>query len=370
MRVRLARSLKDIHMTKMMEELAQQPASLADLRKYYESPGAIPRAALRGLAAKRPPTVLMTGMGASLNAAYPAQAYLSARGIRALVWETAELLHHHLGVLSPDTLLVAISQSGETVEVARLLERLPKGMKPAAVVNVERSTLARKSGLLLPMMAGAQSTVSTKTYTCSVAVLMYLAFAIADEPQRQLTRELIKAIQAQERVLDQPELVIEPTVEFFNHPTYVALMSRGPDIASAYQGALLLKEAARLAAEPMSAGQFRHGPIEIVNANHRYVIFARESNLGGARKSGTGTGGLLLKLARDVQSHGGRVILFTELPFPSMVNVRTLPVEPMQLGLGTLIDTVYMQLLAHEVALRAGLEPGRFWIAEGVTREE
>jgi glucosamine--fructose-6-phosphate aminotransferase (isomerizing) len=357
-------------MTTMMEELVQQPGALANLRKYYESPGAIPRTALRGLTAKRPPTVILTGMGASLNAAYPAQVHLSARGIRAMVWETADLLHHHLSVLQPDTLLVAISQSGETVEVIRLLDRLPKGMGVAAVVNVERSKLARRASLLLPMLAGTQSTVSTKTYTCSVAVLMYLAFAIANEPHRHLTQELIKAIRAEERILDERELVIEPTVEFFDHPTYVALMSRGADMASALQGSLLLKEAARLAAEPMSAAQFRHGPIEIVNPNHRYVIFARDYKLSGARMRGARTGPLLLKLARDVQSHGGRVILFTEMAFPETVNVRTLRVEPMQLGLGTLVDTLYMQLLAHNLAVRAGLDPGKFWIAEGVTREE
>jgi glucosamine--fructose-6-phosphate aminotransferase (isomerizing) len=357
-------------MSTMMDEIVQQPAALTDLRKYYESPGAIPRRALRALVSKWPPTVVLTGMGASLHAAYPAQAYLSARGIHAVVWETGELLHYHLGGLRPGTLLVAISQSGETVEVLRLLDRLPRAIKVAGVVNVQRSTLARRGNLLLPMMAGSQTTVSTKTYMCSVAALMYLAFAIANEPQRRLTQELIKAIRAEEEILDRPEIVVEPTVEFFNHPTYVALLSRGPDLASAFQGALLLKEAARLAAEPMSAAQFRHGPIEILNPNHRYVIFAREPKLTPTPRRGTSTGRLLLKLAQDVQSHGGRVVLFTELPFPETLNVRTLCVEPMRLGLGTLVDTVYMELLVHELALRAGRDPGTFWIAEGVTREE
>ena len=357
-------------MSSMMEELIQQPAALADLRKYYESPGAIPRKALRGLTARWPPTVILTGMGASLNAAYPAQAYLSASGIRTVVWETAELLHHHLGALRPDTLLVVISQSGETIEAIRLIDRLPRGIKLAAVVNVERSKLARRANLHLPMMAGAQTTVSTKTYTCTVAVLMYLAFAIAGDPQRRLTQEIIKAIRAQERILERPELVIEPTVVFFDHPNYVALMSRGPDIASATQGALLLKEAARLPAEPMSAAQFRHGPIEIVNPNHRYVIFAREGKLTSMSKRGTSTARLLFKLARDIQAHGGRVILFTDRPFPETLHMRTLCVEPIRLGLGTLIDILYMQLLAHDLAVRAGLDPGKFWIAEGVTREE
>jgi glutamine---fructose-6-phosphate transaminase (isomerizing) len=357
-------------MTAMMEEISQQPTALAALRKYYESPGAISRKTLRKLVAEWPPTVIFTGMGASLNAAYPAQAYLASRGIRALVWETAELLHHHLGILRRDTLVVAISQSGETVEVTRLLEQLSRKVGVAAVVNVERSTLARRGDLLLPMMAGRQTGVSTKSYICSVAVLMYLAFAIADEPHRHLTRVLLKAIRAQERILDSREMTIAPTVEFFNHPSYVALMARGPDLASALQGALLLKEVVRLAAEPMSGAQFRHGPIEIINPNHRYVLFARRPSAPAAGPRRANAGQLMLKLARDIRSHGGRVLLFTDLDFPATPNVRALRVEPLKLGIGTLVDTLFMQLLAHELALRAGLEPGRFWIAEGVTRAE
>ncbi|HEY6292515.1 MAG TPA: SIS domain-containing protein [Terriglobia bacterium] len=358
-------------MTSMMEEILQQPATLADLRKYYESPGAIPRKTVRSLVADWPPTVIFTGMGSSLFAAYPAQSYLASRGIRAMVWEAAELLHHHLGILQrPDTMLVAVSQSGETVEITRLLDCLPPKLGVAAVVNVERSTLARRGSVLLPMMAGRQTNVSTKTYMCSVAVLMYLAFGIAADAHRRLTQELNKAIHAQERILDRQDLLIEPTVEFFDHPTYVALMSRGPDMASALQGAIMLKEVARLGAEPMSAAQFRHGPIEIVNPSHRYVIFARQPLPRARGRSQPNTGRLLLRLARDVQSHGGRVILLTDLPFPNATNVQVLSVEPIKLGLGTLIDTLYLQLLAHDLAVRAGREPGRFWIAEGVTRVE
>lgn len=353
-------------MTTMLDEVYQQPAALSGLRKYYSSPGAIPTKALRKLVKHWPPVVVFTGMGSSLFAAYPAQAYLTALGIKAIVWETAELLHHHLRFLGPDTLLVAVSQSGETIEITRLLDALPKKTGLLGVVNVEASTLARRSSLLLPMMAGQQSTVSTKTYMCSVAVLMYLAFAIAGESPRTLTHTLIAAIEAEERILDNATAVTAPTVEFFGHPPYVALMARGPDLASAYQGALTLKEVTRLGAEAISAAQFRHGPIEIVNPEHRYVIFAR----GATRGQRAPAGKFCVRLAQDIRAHDGRVLLLTDLPVESETNIRLLRVDSIRLGLGTLVDTVYIQLLAHELALRAGLEPGKFWIAEGVTREE
>ena len=87
-------------MTAMMEEIVQQPSALAGLRKYYESPGAISSRTL-GELVRRPPNIVFTGMGSSLFAAYPAQAYLTSHGIRATVWEAAELLHYHLGILKP-----------------------------------------------------------------------------------------------------------------------------------------------------------------------------------------------------------------------------------------------------------------------------
>ena len=348
-------------MTELLEEISQQPAALSGLRKFYASPGAIPAKGLRSLAPHWPPTVVFTGMGSSLFAAYPAQAYLTEQGVRALVWETAELVHHHLKVLRPDTLLVVVSQSGQTAEVLRLLECLPATARLLAVTNVESSPLAKRASLLLPLMAGGQEVdVSTKTYTCSVVVLMYLAFAIVGKAPGSLTQEVMRAVEAEENILERREVLMPPIVEFFNRPPYVALMSRGADLATAYQGALMLKEAVRLAAEPISAAQFRHGPMEIINPNHRYILFARQGK----------TGKLLLKLAGDIQKSRGRVLLFTDLPYDVTMNVRLVRLEPLRLGLGTLVDSVYIQLLAHDAALRAGLQPGKFEIADNVTREE
>jgi glutamine---fructose-6-phosphate transaminase (isomerizing) len=354
-------------MTPLMEEILQQPGALANVRKYYASPGAISQKALKQLGTFRQPTVIFTGMGSSLHAAYPAQAYLTAMGYRALVWETAELVHHHLKVLTPGTLLVVVSQSGETAEVVLLLENLPARMKIIAVTNVERSRLAKRANLMLPMMAGVQDAVSTKTYTCAVAVLMYLAFAIAGEYHRPLSNALHRAVDAEEKILERHNVLLPPTLQFLNRPPYVALLSRGSDLASAYQGALMLKEVARLAAEPMSAAQFRHGPIEIVNPAHCYIVFVRH---GQPAARGRKTAELLLNVAEDIRSHHGRVLLLSDRPVENITDMRLIQVDPIRLGLGTLVDIVFIQLLAHDYAVEAGYEPGKFWIAEGVTRHE
>jgi glucosamine--fructose-6-phosphate aminotransferase (isomerizing) len=346
-------------MTTLMAEIAQQPAVLSGLRKFYTSPGAIPSKALRALVKHWPPTVVFTGMGSSMYAAYPAQAYLSAHAIRALIWETAELVDHHMKFLGPDTLLVVVSQSGETGEVLRLLGALPRKGGLVAVCNMETSSLARRANLLLPLMAGRPAPVGTKTYTCAVAVLMYLAVTIARKPPYPLTQALMHAIEAQEKIIDRHDELTPPAVEFFNKPHYIALLSRGADLASVYQGALLFKEVAKMGAEPMSAAQFRHGPMEIVDPAHRYIIFARQGETKPKRKADNG----LLRLAEDIRKHGGRVLLYADLPFADLTNVRLIPVESVRLGLGTLVDSVHIQLLVHDLALRAGLEPGSFRFA-------
>ena len=182
-------------------------------------------------------------------------------------------------------------------------------------------------------MAGGQGSVSTKTYTCSVAVLMYLAYAIAGHPPGPLTQEVMRAVVAQEKLLERHDSVLmPPIVEFFNRPPYVSLMSRGADLATAYQGALTLKEVARVAAEPISAAQFRHGPMEIISPSHRYILFARQGK----------TEKLLLKLAKDIRKSNGRVLLFTDTAFDDPMNIRQVLMNRFGWGWGRWLTACYI----------------------------
>ena len=76
-----------------------------------------------------------------------------------------------------------------------------------------------------------------------------------------------------------------------------------------------------------------------------------------------------MKLAEFIKSKGGRVLMLTDMPYEGD-GIATIEVESMPLGLGTLVDTVYSQFLGHEVAVRRGLEPGKFWIHTGVIHLE
>lgn len=350
-------------MTTFLEEIALQPAALARLRKHYVGADAIRLKTLGSTARRTPGTIFFTGMGSSLFAAYPAQAWLTNLGIQAFVWETSELLHHHLNVIRPETVLVIVSQSGESAEIVRLLDRLPDRALTVGVVNSEASTLARRARLVLPTLAGPEATVTSSTYTCSVAALMYWAFAVARRPVRPLHEAMGVVIKSQEQLLEGYRSVLAPAVDVLRRTPYAVLLSRGPDLATAFQASLMFKEVAHLAAEPMSAAHFRHGPIELIDPDHGYVIFARHSKRAEP-------GRLLVKLAREINSYRGRVVLFTDEDTGSLAKSTTIKVAPIRLGLGTLLDSVYIQLLVHELAVAAGLDPGKLKIAQNVTREE
>jgi len=350
-------------LTALMDEIKLQPAALELVRTYYGREHARLTESLEKMAGSSPRSILFTGMGSSLFAAYPAQAWLTNLGFQATAWETSELLYHHLNFLQKGTLVVIVSQSGESAEIVRLLDHLPAGIPLVAVVNDEDSTLARRAGFVLPMLAGPQCTVTSSTFTCSVAALMYLAFAIAGKPCRALSEVVRDAARQQERLIKSFHRTLTPVIDVLGSVPYAVLMSRGPDLSTVHQASLMFKEVAHLAAEPMSAAHFRHGPVEMVSPEHGYVIFARRGNRPVSGK-------LLVKLAGDIDAYGGRVVLLTDHAAAKGRNTTTIRVQPLRLGLGTLVDSVYVQLIVHELAVRAGVEPGVLKVAQNVTTEE
>ncbi|MGH2636445.1 MAG: SIS domain-containing protein, partial [Actinomycetota bacterium] len=141
------------------------------------------RPALEALAAATAgaEAAVLTGMGSSYDACYPAANELAARGVIALHVDTAELLHFRSAVLTRPVVLVVVSQSGESAEVVRLAESLDGAGRPVlvSVTNGLDNELARRSDLRLDTQAGAETGPSTMTFAASIAQLAAVAGAIA-----------------------------------------------------------------------------------------------------------------------------------------------------------------------------------------------
>ncbi len=317
--------------------------------------------------------LILSGMGASFYALYPAWLRLAAAGLPALWVDAAELIHHAPALLGERTMLWVASQSGRSAEVVSLA-RLAQERRPAALLaltNEPHSPLGQvarewKSGHLLPLWAEAEATVSTRTYLNTLALAQLAAQALLSPPQvASLKRDLSAAAGAIESYLEQWMGVMQQIDAFLDAlapgaPPTIVLIGRGASLASALCGALYLQEAAKTPALGFQAGEFRHGPLEMASPGMGAWVFAGEAGSPAWR--------LNRKLWEDLRKLGVNARLL--VAWQKEAEEGYLPL-PQAGGAGLpLAEIIPAQLLSYRLAERRGVVPGSFRHIDKVTLEE
>ncbi len=296
--------------------------------------------------------ILLTGMGSSLHAAYPAHRALSAAGFDCHWIETAELLLGFDGLNSPDTLLVAISQSGESAEIATLAARSTGYGHLVGITNNPDSSLGRAAATVLTLEAGEESTVSCKTYLSTLAVLHWLTSHLSGEENDPLA-EIAAASDAVRSYLADWQIWIDSLLPSLSGVTNIFVTGRGDSLATAGTGGLILKESTRLHAEGMSAAAFRHGPLEMADQSVLVLIFEGDAS----------TSILHHRLADDISRGGGKVLLIgPETTGPAAFRLPALPRAVLPI-----IEILPIQMLSLALAARDGFEAGKFIRASKIT---
>jgi glutamine---fructose-6-phosphate transaminase (isomerizing) len=339
----------------ILPDIVEQPRLLAAAAQAHLAAGSELTAAARTLASFRGRRVLLAGMGSSSFAPYPALLRLQAAGYNVALAELAELLHFG-GELGEDTLLVVVSQSGETVEAVRLLERRPPAGPLIAVTNTPDSTLGRAATHVVPTLAGDEKTVATRTYTTALLALTLMAELALGEAPEALGERLAPALAATEHAATAGRAAVDALPDVWLQPGPISLMARGPSLATALSGGLLFKETAKVPAEGMSTAQFRHGPIEIAETGHRAIIVAGPGD----------TLALDLRMAGDLRAAGSRVLVIGPADAAAADDVIGLPAT----WLAPLAEIIPLQLLARRMALALGIAPGSFRHITKVTAKE
>jgi glutamine---fructose-6-phosphate transaminase (isomerizing) len=341
--------------TDILDDILDQPRMLAAALKAHLEPGSPMETAVHGILQMRPRRIILTGMGSSLFASYPAYLRLLGSGAAAIWIDLSELLHYASGQIGPDTLLVIVSQSGETVEALRLLEDRRVAASVLAVTNASDSTLARSARWVIQSGAGPELTVATKTYSASLLALTILAERLSGASPRELATMLNPAVTAAADICStvQGQVAALPKEWLCAGP--VTLVGRGPALATALSGGLLLKETAKIPAEGMSSAQFRHGPLEISGPGHRAIIC-----------TDTGpTHALDLKLAAELRANGSQTLIIGP-ELPADIDAVVLP----DTGCTGLYALIPLQVLARELAIHQGIAPGSFRFIGKVTTNE
>jgi glutamine---fructose-6-phosphate transaminase (isomerizing) len=324
------------------------------------------RAALDVVAASaRRRTVVFTGMGSSYDACYPAVSELARAGIAAVHVDASELLHFRTPMLGASTLLVAVSQSGESAEVVRAAQEVLLKDEPPTVVAVTNgadNSLAKIADVAIDTRAGVETGPSTMTFAASLVIVAGVARVVAggsaDEVASDLRAEAeIAARQIERAVAD--EALPDALVAWLGSRETIVILGRGPARAAAEMGSLTIKEAVGMPVESLQTAQFRHGPLELAGPGLAALIVATEPE----------TRRLDVGLASELVQTGAAVLVVTEDPerIDGALNVATGAIDR---ALAPAVSLLPSQLLAWRLAAIRGREPGTYQRATKVTTRE
>jgi len=300
--------------------------------------------------------IVLTGMGGSLFASYPIWLQLVNAGLPAYWIDCAELIHHAHPIITKRTLVWVTSQSGQSAEVVAALNFIKQtGATILATVNDLTSPLAQAAHYRVPINAEVEKTVSTRTYVNTLAVSQLAMLALTNGNIQNGLDELNNTTLGMQDYLSDWETHLQTIQELIRPTPNLILLGRGSSLATAYTGALILGEAAKVAAIGMQAGEFRHGPMELASPNLTTLLFA------GSHE----TRELNARLHKDLNEAGAHAIWITT---PDGIQLEPQLLMPRAIGIGLLlVEIIPIQMLTIHLALENGIEPGKFFKSGKVT---
>jgi glutamine---fructose-6-phosphate transaminase (isomerizing) len=344
----------------MQKEIFEQPGAIANTLEMVTGGTAI-SPGLFGAKAEdvfaRTKQVLILACGTSYHAGLVAKYWLESVARVPTAVEIASEYRYRDSVPLPGTLVMTISQSGETIDTISALQHSRSlGLADSlAICNVPESALIRASSLRFLTRAGPEIGVaSTKAFTTQLASLFVLTLVLAKqrgrlgaEREHDLLAQLRHLPAALNRVLE-CEPAVRKWSERFAPKEHALFLGRGVHFPIAMEGALKLKEISYIHAEAYAAGELKHGPLALVDANMPVVAVAPNDALIEKLKSNL----------QEVRARGGELFVFadrdTHIEPSDGVNVINL-VDHAGL-LSPILHVVPLQLLAYHVALARGTD--------------
>ena len=299
--------------------------------------------------------VQIIACGTSYHAGLVAQHWLEYVGIPCEV-EVASEYRYRRHPAREGTLVVTISQSGETADtLAALEEATRQGIAGSLVIcNVPESSLVRESDLAFMTHCGPEVGVaSTKTFVSAMSGLLLLALVLSRRQgfdagfESHVVRQIRTLPTALESVLGMEDAIAD-VAKVFGDKEHALFLGRGAHFPIAMEGALKLKEISYIHAEAYPAGELKHGPLALVDEKMPVVAVAPNDLLIEKLKSNL----------EEVRARGGRLFLFADpgSGFVESEDVRILQVAPVDSAIAPIIYTVPLQLLSYHVALIKGTD--------------
>ncbi|TLZ45918.1 MAG: glutamine--fructose-6-phosphate transaminase (isomerizing) [Gammaproteobacteria bacterium] len=344
----------------MLKEIHEQPRAIANTLQERVANGRLLEAAFGPGATevfRRTRNVHIVACGTSFHAACCARYFIEQVCKVPCTVDIASEYRYRNPLVPVNSLFVSISQSGETADTlaALRLARQSGYLSSLAVCNVPESSLVRESELVMLTRAGPEIGVaSTKAFTTQLAALGMLVIALARhgsadaERERGLITRLIELPGLVEKTLEL-DAVIARLAERFADKRHALFLGRGALYPIAMEGALKLKEISYIHAEAYPAGELKHGPLALVDADMPVVAVAPNNDLLEKLKSNL----------MEVRARGGELIVFADpesgIRSSDGVTVIEMP-RHISYVQAPVVYTIPLQLLAYHAAILRGTD--------------
>jgi glucosamine--fructose-6-phosphate aminotransferase (isomerizing) len=250
--------------------------------------------------------------------------------------------------LTPKSLVIGLSQSGETIDVIEPLQvAKQKKAKVIAITNAKGSTIYRMADEKILLNAGVEKAVaSTKVYLAKLAILLMLAFAMKNQIKKSQT--LLKLTAREIKRIFSPAYLmqIQKLAKLMQSKEHVFIIGRGMSYPSALEAALKIREVSYLHAEGIAGGELKHGPIALIEKGTPCIVFAPNDETYAA----------IMSNAMEIKARGGVIIGISYKK--SEVFDHFLEVKDLQEAT-ILAQIVPLQLLAYYIAASKGFDPDK-----------
>lgn len=327
----------------MIKEIHEQPGIISDIVSASGSHAE----KLAGIL-KKAKGAYMVGCGTASHAALAGTYLFSKVAGHQINWAIGSEFGYHLDFLNQQSVVMALSQSGETMDILESVKKAKvKGAKVMALVNVLGSSLYRVSDYKMLIGAGPEKSVaSTKAFIGKLTHLTLLAYAMAGKTHEGQD-VLVKAAKSSQKILSSATTTkIAELSKLIKNKEHMYVIGRGLSYPASLETALKIKEISYIHAEGFAAGELKHGVLALIEKGTPCLAFVPNDETYGANLAG----------AMEMKARGGFIIGVSYKPHEIFDFYIPVP----DAGVATIIPNVIAgQLLAYYLTLEKGLDPDK-----------
>ncbi|HUQ84739.1 MAG TPA: glutamine--fructose-6-phosphate transaminase (isomerizing) [Candidatus Limnocylindrales bacterium] len=325
----------------MLKEIHEQPGIIRIIAKTYDSQ-------IESLAKtiEKAKGTFFIGAGTASYAGLMGTYFFSKIAKKHVNMSFASEFTYLLDFLNKKSLIIALSQSGETIDVVEpLIKAQEKGSMIVAIVNTQGSTIYRMSDKKLLLGAGIEQAVaSTKAFTAKISILLMLAYALKGDI-KQASKQLLKAADEIDRLITQ-EKKLTPIINLLSKSEHIYIIGRGVSYPTSLEASLKVKEVSYIHTEGLAGGELKHGALALISKGTPCIVFAPPDE----------TYESIISNATEIKTRGGVVIGISHKNHDVFEHF----IEVKDCGDATAISQIVpIQLISYYLALKKGYDPDK-----------